>query len=58
MTLPQGYRMVQAATHKQPNLDYPYLSLPDIEEDDIDPVWEECIVEHLKQEYYEQAEKI
>lgn len=37
---------------KKPNLDYPYLSLPDIDEDDIDPIWEECRIEHLKQECY------
>ena len=26
MTLPQGYRMAQAATHRQPCLDYPYTN--------------------------------
>ena len=25
MTLSQGYRMAQAATHRQPCLDYPYI---------------------------------
>jgi hypothetical protein len=33
MTLSQGYRMVQAA--KQPCLDYPYIGIPDEEEDTI-----------------------
>ena len=37
---------------KKPHLDYPYLSLPDIDEDSLDPVWEECRIEHLKQECY------
>ena len=32
MTLSQGYRMAQAANHKRPCLDYPYLGIPD--EDD------------------------
>ena len=36
MTLSQGYRMAQAANHKQPCLDYPYLSLPDIDEDELE----------------------
>lgn len=35
MTLSQGYRMAQAAKHKQPCLDYPYLGIPDEDEDDI-----------------------
>ena len=35
MTLSQGYRMTQAATHKQPYLDYPYLDIPDEDEDDV-----------------------
>lgn len=35
---------------KKPNLDYPYLSLPDIDEDEIDPIWEKCREDHLKQE--------
>ena len=35
MTLSQGYRMVQATKHKQPYFDYPYLSIPDEEEEDI-----------------------
>lgn len=34
----------------KPNLDYPYLSLPDIDEGEIDPIWEKCREEHLKQE--------
>ena len=29
MTLSQGYRMAQAANHKQPCLDYPYIGIPD-----------------------------
>ena len=29
MTLSQDYRMAQAAHHKQPCLDYPYLGIPD-----------------------------
>lgn len=32
----------------KPNLDYPYLSLPDINEDEIDSVWEKCREEHYK----------
>ena len=35
MTLSQGYQMAQAAHHKQPCLDYPYLGIPDEDEDDI-----------------------
>ena len=35
MTLSQGYRMAQVATHKQPCLDYPYLGIPDEDEDNI-----------------------
>lgn len=35
MTLSQGYRQAQAALHKQPCLDYPYLGIPDIEEEDL-----------------------
>ena len=34
MTLLQGYRMAQAASHKQPCLDYPYLGIPDEDEED------------------------
>ena len=34
MTLSQGYRMVQAAYNKRPYLDYPYLCIPDEEEED------------------------
>ena len=33
MTLSQGYRMAQAATHRQPCLDYPYIGIPDEDED-------------------------
>ena len=33
MTISQGYRQ---AYYAMPHLDYPYLSLPDIDEDDID----------------------
>ena len=35
MTLSQGYRHAQAAQHKQPYLDYPYLGIPDEDEDDV-----------------------
>lgn len=35
MTLSQGYRMAQAAQHKQPCLDYPYLGIEDINEEDM-----------------------
>ena len=35
ITLSQGYRMAQAASHKQPCLDYPYIGIPDEDEDDI-----------------------
>ena len=34
MTLSQGYRQVQAARCK-PYLDYPYLSIPDEDEEDV-----------------------
>ena len=36
MTLTQGYRQAHDAAKAKPNLDYPYLSLPDIEEDSIE----------------------
>lgn len=35
MTLSQGYRHVQAAKHKQPCLDYPYIGIEDIDEDEL-----------------------
>ena len=35
MTLSQGYQMAQAAQHKQPCLDYPYIGIPDEDEKDI-----------------------
>ena len=35
MTLSQGYQMAQAAHHKQPCLDYPYIGIPDEDEEDI-----------------------
>ena len=35
ITLSQGYQMAQAAHHKQPCLDYPYLGIPDEDEDDV-----------------------
>ena len=35
MTLSQGYRMAQTANHKQPCLDYPYLGIPDEDDEDI-----------------------
>ena len=35
MTISQGYRQVQAARHKQPCLDYPYLGIPDEDEEDV-----------------------
>jgi hypothetical protein len=35
MTLSQGYKMAQAARHKkQPCLEYPYLGIPDEDEED------------------------
>jgi hypothetical protein len=34
MTLSQGYRMAQAAHHKQPCLDYPYIGIPDEDEEE------------------------
>lgn len=34
MTLSQGYRQVQAARCR-PYLDYPYLSIPDEDEEDV-----------------------
>lgn len=34
MTLSQGYKMVQAAHNRQPYLDYPYLCIPDEDEED------------------------
>ena len=36
MTIAQGYRQVHDAVKAKPNLDYPYLSLPDIEEDSVE----------------------
>lgn len=35
MTLSQGYRIAQAAYHKQPCLDYPYIGIPDENEEKI-----------------------
>ena len=35
MTLSQGYQMAQASKHKRPCLDYPYLGIPDEDEEDI-----------------------
>lgn len=35
MTLSQGYRQALAASHRQPYLDYPYLGIPDEDEEDI-----------------------
>lgn len=35
MTLSQGYRQAQAASTKHPYLDYPYLGIPDEDEEDI-----------------------
>lgn len=35
MTLSQGYRMAQAAHYKQPCLDYPYIGIPDEDDEDI-----------------------
>ena len=34
MTLSQGYRMAQAAYQKQPCLDYPYIGIPDEDEEE------------------------
>ena len=36
MTLSQGYQMIQAASHRQPYLDYPYIGCPD--EDYFEPI--------------------
>ena len=39
MTIAQGYRQAHDAVKAKSNLDYPYLSLPDIEEDSVeDPI--------------------
>ena len=38
MTLSQGYRQAQAAKHKQPCLDYPYIGIPDEDEDEEDTI--------------------
>ena len=35
MTLSQGYQMAQAARLKQPCLDYPYIGIPDEDEDEV-----------------------
>lgn len=35
MTISQGYRQAQAAKHKQPCLDYPYLGIPDEDEEKV-----------------------
>lgn len=35
MTISQGYKMAQTANHKQPCLDYPYLGIPDEDEEEI-----------------------
>lgn len=35
MTLSQGYRMVQTVKHKQLYLDYPYLGIPDEDENEV-----------------------
>ena len=35
MTLSQGYRHALAAKHKHLYLDYPYLGIPDEDEEDI-----------------------
>lgn len=35
MTLSQGYQMIQAASHRQPCLDYPYIGCPD---EDFEPI--------------------
>ena len=36
MTIAQDYRQAHDAVKAKPNLDYPYLSLPDIEEDSVE----------------------
>ena len=38
MTLSQGYRQAQAAKYKQPCLDYPYIGIPDEDEDEEDTI--------------------
>ena len=38
MTLSQGYQMAQAARPKQPCLDYPYIGIPDEDEDEEDTI--------------------
>lgn len=35
MILHQGYKHMQTASYRQPNLDYPYLGLQDEDEDDL-----------------------
>ena len=35
MTLSEGYRQAQAASHKKPCLDYPYLGIPDEDEEEV-----------------------
>lgn len=35
MTLSEGYRQAQSASHKQPCLDYPYLGISDEDEDEV-----------------------
>lgn len=35
MTISEGYRQAQAAAHKKPCLDYPYLGIPDENEEDV-----------------------
>lgn len=42
MTLSEGYRQAHDAIKARPNLDYPYLSLPDIDEDTIEYDRELC----------------
>ena len=36
MTLSQGYKMTQAAQHKHPCLDYPYIGIDDIDEEELE----------------------
>ena len=35
MTPSQGYRQAKATQHKQPCLDYPYIGIPDEDDEDV-----------------------
>ena len=49
MILTQGYRQAHDAAKAKPNLDYPNLSVPDIDEDSLDyPLWEQLLEEDIQ----------